>query len=459
MQLQAQVYVINSGTVTWTTIASVPSTAITSGISITNGATLNIQGISLSFGSSASIQVNNGTLNLSNAANVTVANGQKIEATNSNVNIVGSTLNFSSTSALVGKFIANNSQVTYTSSVGNFGAASVLECSNGTKLKITQGSTLKKHLSQQEFWGGIVATNVIGTQYSTKPTTTKNDQIAWSGVLNSNVTLVTVDGVSNIRDAKVGIESSNGAIVRTRDANFLNCEKGIYIRNYRAASPDEKLNASYIMKTNFEWTWSPVPSYLTFGSLKHVHLSNVGTINIGGCTFKNNISVVSGRRCFLENGIGIHAQTSDFTLAHDGDQFCDDEIGCPDNCYNSGTSSDNYFQKLGVGIQFDGNENLSNVAGIRFAKFDDNYYSIKAQNSSNFAVGYCEMSINNTIFNGFFQNPQFCSGGIPGGIVVQVQFTDISGLRYYKNETSSSRLAMWHMLIEQIISDPIGIIQ
>lgn len=221
-----------------------------------------------------------------------------------------------------------------------FNSTAEITLNVGSKL-ILNNVTLSATASS---WQGIRATgNSIIDQYSVEPDPeTKNSTSAWEGVLLPDQTLVQLDN-ANLQNAFAGIVSTQGAVVRVKSSDFINCQSGIRIITYTAIG-HPKLNASYILNSNFIWDSN---NGLADDAIRGIVLVNVGHINIGGCNFENNIS---SKKCINERGFGIESDGASFSVQNGENEFCEYDI-CdkPEVGINCGTVGCT-FKNLSYGI-------------------------------------------------------------------------------------------------------------
>ena len=299
-------------------------------------------------------------------------------------------------------------------------------------------STLRHNGSIGSFWKGITIFSIYSTpQFSTYPTIngdgTFNDMM-WSGVLNPSMPKLFLIG-STIEQATQGVVThGNGphnywdgqSIVRIRNSKFKNCEQGVVLNtNYDYVKPE--YNASHIMKTEFEWTND---LNMNKPNMRHIWLQNTHSLNIGGCVFSNNDA---SNECFLDKGVGVYAIKSSFSLKSDGDKCCVDELGCPDNCYmNNSASRRNEFNKLGIGIYYEGKTpfKTDNKFSVKKADFNNCALSIQIYNTREAAIGDCKFLTNTSVYNQIF-NTIGCSNY---NEMLSIWHSNSSGVKIFDNE-------------------------
>lgn len=396
---------------------------------------------SLTFANIASILITDGTLKVENGATVSLANGMNITVVKGSFEFINASIIINSSSTLKGKIeLKTGTSGKIANTTCQFGTGGSLKMEAKTKLDLFSGSILKyKGISKSGVWDGIVAIGSGSNHFTPTgtPTATLNSPAAWLGTLMPDITLITMSMGASIKEAKVGVNLINGAAIRARGAVFDNCEKGIYFKPWRGSGNQFANNASFIMTSTFNWFWNAnVSSFINKSELVHITLDGVGAINMGGNNFKNEIPAIGGSDCPNERGIGIKSIKSDFNASRDGDRFCNDDMGCPDNCFASGTSSGNLFKQLGIGVRFIGSEDFSNKLSVRFSDFQNCATGLYIENSADANVGENTYFVDNGKFNANFQNRQFCSDYL----IKFIETFDVDGLRVYKCTTTTSRL-------------------
>lgn len=288
-------------------------------------------------------------------------------------------------------------------------------------------------------WAGIelLQTYWHGTspkQYITYPTIDPNGNCSnsqWTGVILPTIGEVNLEN-SEIYDAEIGINCApntyyGGGVVRVRNSKFYNCKKGIRISDF---FDGDYPNASYIMSSDFEWN-----DNITFptSNIAHIELEKLstGAINIGGCNFYNYNSSINNAN---ERGIGINAIKSNFSISRDGDKCCVSQDGkCPDNCFTNPliTQRGNKFINLGYGIKFFGSNTgiLAEKAACRFSEFTNCANSIYIENALDVVVSDNKFEIISATYDDFF--PSTFLNNIE---IFDNTFINSSGLRIFDNE-------------------------
>jgi hypothetical protein len=239
-------------------------------------------------------------------------------------------------------------------------------------------------------WQGIRATgNNTIDQYSVEPDPeTKNNESAWEGVLFPEQTLVKLEN-TNVINAFNGIISTQGAVVRVKSSDFINCQNGVRIIKY-TASGHPKINASYIINTNFIWDNN---NELIDDAIRGIVLLDVSHINIGGCNFENNISL---KKCINERGIGIEADGASFSVQNGGNEFCEYDI-CdkPEVGLNCGTTGCT-FKNLSYGIF------VRQIDFTRSAQTDNDIFVYNSLFENNLVAYYNSLTRRDVIDNCIF---------------------------------------------------------
>ncbi len=254
-------------------------------------------------------------------------------------------------------------------------------------------------------WVGIIAVgNSSLEQFTTFPDKSSPYTTAkWSGVLNSSQTQVILTNNTVIKNTEIGIASTLGAIVRTRDSEFNNCQKGITIDSY-SSSLQPKINACYMMGTNF--LWNTVLSGFNSSNFVGISLTGVSSVNIGGCQFRNDDT---NPYCALERGTGILASESEFGVSTEGNRLRDPGNGCIENCMESSppgtptTGASCQFTNLKTAIKSAGNTSTSNERlGIRDSYFDNNLTCIDITYSQHNVIYKCDFAAVRSNLNGLY---------------------------------------------------------
>lgn len=327
-----------------------------------------------------------------------------------------------------------------------FNAGAKIEVQAGGTLKITSSVLEQNSLNPDDTWDGIVVEGNSGSeQYLTAPlipTLGTSTNIEWEGVLISSVQGVLWLSASTIINAKIGVESIDGGILRIQDNNssfnavFLNCEVGVKINPYVSANCPN-VNASYIMHSDFLWDYDN--SNFTPSSLTGIDLNGVRGVNIGGCNFINSISSTF---CADGRGTGIRSFNSDFSLAHSGNAFTYDEFGCLDNTFVSPSSSSsrgNVFQQLSNGIEISSSAVASgghpSFNSIRYSNFTNTLNSIIASSTEALIVSNCNFNnLRSTGFDLLFAGSGCGNAYFPTNVIVDIYTTQAGGIRIINNE-------------------------
>jgi hypothetical protein len=308
-----------------------------------------------------------------------------------------------------------------------------IDIENGGKL-ILENVTIENSSSSN--WGGIRADgDLTKTQFTTYPDPEEeNDEEAWAGELNNDQTQVLVTN-STFYNADIAITSKYGAIVRCENSDFIDNVVGVYFHTYTNPDPNatidvplDKVNASYIIGCDFEWTIH-APGFVG------IELDKVHGVNIGGCTF---ISSDMTKRCPVDKPTGILGKDADFSVSTAGNSMCYDEMGCPINCENETPGLGCSFTNLFHGIKLRGVHN--SAIEVRHSEFKDNYKGIYIdqdifQNSqqSSIVVMNCEFDTHETTINNLFDlNPLNCVLPVIGfkSLIEHISITQFANVIY-----------------------------
>lgn len=279
-------------------------------------------------------------------------------------------------------------------------------------------------------WQGITATGGSSTeQYTTFPSKVLNDPVAWAGVLNGSQTQVICNN-SDINKAKIGIKSTAGAIIQTRNGGFTNCEKAIVIESYASLTHAE-VNACYFMGTDFIWS----DILLGFNSVDFVGISmtNVRGVNIGGCTFLNNDPDLY---CNLVRGIGILSSESDFGVSTDGDELCSDgRTDCEENCFSTaGDGSPTTFEGLTKGIVTEGHHSTRrDRIGIRDCSFTDLLSSVEITYAKHTSIFESNFTATRSAYSAQYDIGGGCDY-LSGTVIKYITITDAGANRIVQND-------------------------
>ncbi|MCB9263068.1 MAG: T9SS type A sorting domain-containing protein [Flavobacteriales bacterium] len=263
----------------------------------------------------------------------------------------------------------------------------------GAKLIVMNNAKLQSSGLGTNVWNGIVANGDPAIeQFITFPDPNKhNNSASWEGVLNNNQTLVKAEN-SSILNAKIGIQSKDGAVVRTRKTNFTNCELGINIEPYSSMDCPES-NASFVMGCVFKWDNQNFISNSIYlpNRLKHISMSGVAGVNIGGNTFTNGMTA---QACQRDRGKGIVANGSSAILEFEADQFTKDVNyescgGIMQKNGGGGASKVNTFSNLTTGIEAVSSN--SNKFFIRGSEFSNCFNSINLNGLSKGIIFECQV--------------------------------------------------------------------
>ncbi len=288
-----------------------------------------------------------------------------------------------------GVIITNNATLTINNITLTFGSGKAIIVEVGSHLDLINAT-----LTSGATWLGITATGlgqgsvwVYKEQFNTFPTEDIGDETTWAGELHPDQTWVTING-GGIYYAKIAAESIDGAVIRARDCDFIDCERGLKIGPWYSYT-QPKLNACFAMQCIFQWT-QIMPGFSS-SSFIGIDLEKVQGINIGGCVFEN---VHTSSYCHFDRGIGVNSVEANFAVSQAGDELCDDGFGCLYNCMDqspTGSGDDCTFNQLAYGIKAVGNPTSNNLrTGIVHCIFTNNLYSIYIASSKHSIVNLCE---------------------------------------------------------------------
>ncbi len=323
----------------------------------------------------------------------------------------------------------------------------VVQSSCESEINASQNSSFE-NTNPNESWKGIKiiksCSTSLSTQFLTNPSigsTGNCTQAEWAGELAVLPTKIIMNN-STFKNAQIGINADGdelagnnigGAVVRLRECNFINCERGVRIAGFYKDKP----NASFIMTCNFEWN-NDLPTTFTKTDLRHIELFALdnGAVNIGGCHFKNlNTEKLTAN----EKGTGIFATKSSFNVSFDGDKCCGEENGpCPDNCFEDQgmQSRRNIFEKLGVGIAVDLSLTTrgallslpTNKFACRNADFTNCIVGIKIEKGRDVLIGLNNFSVDKSEIDA-----NFFAGTTTSPNIIGVSLKNSSGNRIYEN--------------------------
>lgn len=275
--------------------------------------------------------------------------------------------------------------------------------------------------------------------------------IEWEGRINSSKMGWVEFYNSTIIGASFGIQSWDGGVIwvdgknSTKDATFLNCDRGVSIYSYHSFKC-KNINACRIMQADF--LWDTYNGSMNTYNLIGIYLEYVSGINIGGCHFIDNRI---GQFCIVQRPIGIISVGSDFSLAKSGNSFCKDEAGCLNNCYINLTpppsSRGNSFEKLRIGIVVSPDiifgTNYHSFNSIRYSNFSNNLIGISSTEGSSLIINKCTFNGERNVLNSLFGRyvypynplfPQTCNYEYGSStIVCDIRSNQTSGLRIIDN--------------------------
>lgn len=335
-------------------------------------------------GASAGIIIQGCTLTIENVVGFSISNNITVDGTNAVLIIDNSHFNFTSNSA---KIQVNKEGV----------------------LQVINGSILEA--LSPNYWEGIVA-GESDYHFTTSPTIDNNGNCSpadWAGVLDASATRVEVIG-SFIRNAKHGIKSNaatnhTSAVVRVRETEFKNCEFGVELSN-NFCNRFPLQSGTFLMTCDFIWD-NDMPNFSGFPSTNYrgIHLYKCKGINIGGCTFTDNITSNSPSNGNGFTSCGIYAWNASVNISKDGDR-CGiangDNDPCPDNSFsNPALSRGCSFNKLDMGVVYSTSDKNDKFA-IRSSTFNDTKQGVEVGTTYNFAFGYNTYNFNTDAYNNYY---------------------------------------------------------
>lgn len=333
---------------------------------------------------SAGIIVQGCTLTIENVVGFSISDNITVDGTNAVLIIDNSHFNFTSNSA---KIQVNKEGV----------------------LRVINGSILEA--LSPNYWEGIIA-GESDYHFITAPTIDNNGNCSpadWAGVLDASATRVEVIS-SFVRNGKHGIQSNastnhTGAVIRVRETEFKNCEYGIELSN-NFCNRFPLQSGTFLMTCDFIWD-NDMPNFSGSPSTdyKGIFLYNSKGINIGGCTFTDNIS---GNSISNGNGFtscGIYAWNTTVNISKDGDR-CGiangDNDPCPDNSFsNPALSRGCSFNKLDLGVYYTTSDKNDKFA-IRSSTFTDTKQGVEVGTTYNFAFGYNTYNFNTNAYSNYY---------------------------------------------------------
>lgn len=335
-------------------------------------------------GASAGIIVQGCTLTIENVVGFSISNNITVDGTNAVLIIDNSHFNFTSNSA---KIQVNKEGV----------------------LRVINGSILEA--LSPNYWEGIIA-GESDYHFTTAPTIDNNGNCSpadWAGVLDASATRVEVIS-SFVRNGKHGIQSNastnhTGAVIRVRETEFKNCEYGIELSN-NFCNRFPLQSGTFLMTCDFIWD-NDMPNFPGSPSTdyKGIFLYNCKGINIGGCTFTDNISGNSPINGIDNTSFGIYAWNTTVNISKDGDR-CGiangDDDPCPDNSFsNPALSRGCSFNKLDLGVYYT-TSNKNDKFAIRSSTFTDTKEGVIVGRTYNFSFGYNTYNFNTDAYNNYY---------------------------------------------------------
>ncbi len=301
-----------------------------------------------------------------------------------------------------GIHLTNNVKLTISGNTWAFNENAKIEIDAGCQLTIDNSAVLTDNNNYNK-WLGIEA-NGDYSKDQFIPGGKPNNNIkkgnagasaAWEGSLEPGQAQVFINANCFIINAECGVRANLGAIIRATGATFLNNQVGIHVYKYKSFGHPE-INASYMMDCKFIWDY--INPNFNNSELKGIHLQVVRGVNIGGCDFTNNFT---SRSDYTERSVGILCDYSTMHASKSGNMWCDDDDGCPDNCYN-GTSYNNSFNKLFRGIYITTSRYLP--VAIRNSNFNNCKTGIEMVNGWGCIITKCSFTANSATMDANFTN-------------------------------------------------------
>ncbi len=328
---------------------------------------------------------------------------------------------------VMGFSISNNITVDGTNAVLIIDNSHFIFTSNSAKIQVNKegilqvinGSILEAPFSGT--WEGINA-GESDYHFSIAPSIDNTGNCSpaeWAGVLDGSATRIDVIG-SFIRNAKHGIKSNasndhTSAVVRARETEFKNCEFGVELSN-NFCNRFPMQSGTYIMTCDFIWD-NDMPNFEGFPSENYrgIHLYKCKGINIGGCTFTDNISGNSRSNGNGFTSCGIYAWHTTVNISKDGDR-CGisngDEDPCPDNSFsNPALSRGCSFNKLDLGVYYT-TSNKNDKFAIRSSTFNDTKQGVMVGKTYNFAFGYNTYNFNTDAYINYYGPGPWFTGAL-----------------------------------------------
>jgi hypothetical protein len=301
-----------------------------------------------------------------------------------------------------GIHLTNNVKLTISGNTWSFNSNAKIVVDAGCQLIIDNSAILTDNNNDNK-WLGIEANGDYSKDQFTpggKPNNNiKNGSAgasaAWEGSLEPSQAQVFIKAGCYVINAECGVRANLGAIVRATGAIFLDNQVGIHVFKYKSFGHPE-MNASYMMDCKF--IWNTINPNFNNSELKGIHLQVVRGINIGGCEFTNNFS---SRNDYRERSVGILCDYSTMHASKSGNLWCDDDDGCPDNCYN-GTSTNNSFNKLFRGFYITTSRYLP--VAIRNSNFTNCKSGIEMVNGWGCIITKCLFTANSAAMDANFTN-------------------------------------------------------
>lgn len=279
-----------------------------------------------------------------------------------------------------------------------------LEMMQGTSIIVEEGASLKlwystidvqnSALNPNATWRGIRAKgNPNEEQYSQFPQIPiKSGDPKSDGQRNFSQTYIELVLHSSIKNASIGIQSEDGAIIQTKHPGitFEDCEIGIEFLPYRSTL-QPKINASEIINSEFVWIKNSQNSHAKTG----IKMTSVYGVRILSCEFRN---LDPTQHHVYDRGSGIRALYSSFYAGKNQGLLCEDNSNLIDRPCLFENLSRGITAVGGLGGQF----NEATVQFIQDAIFLNCFQSIELNFSDGTVISNNTITWNRNIFSNIF---------------------------------------------------------
>jgi hypothetical protein len=342
-----------------------------------------------------------------------------------------------------GIHLTNNVKLTISGNTWAFNENAKIEVDAGCQLTIDNSAVLTDNNNNNK-WLGIEA-NGDYSKDQFIPGGKPNNNIkkgnagasaAWEGSLEPDQAQVFINANCLIINAECGVRANLGAIIRATGATFLNNQVGIHVFKYKSFGHPE-INASYMMECKFIWDYLN-PNFNN-SELKGIHLQVVRGVNIGGCEFTNNFT---SRSNYTERSVGILCDYSTMHASKSGNMWCDDDDGCPDNCYNS-NSKNNFFNYLYSGITITSGSYIP--VAIRNSNFTNCKTGIEIANGWGCVITKCNFTA--TVLT---MEDKFTNWTIDNAELRHIRSVNSTGLTIYDNDFNYNSINIHSIHVEDV---------